>query len=200
MKRKIWYILLTALFLVLLILYKFNKLEFIDDYFYKIIISIKNDNITNIMKNITFLASTNFILLLMLILFILSIFNYKIPIIINILIIIETIINHLIKIIIRRDRPILINLVEETSFSFPSGHTMVSVILYGFIIYIVNKSKLDKIYKIIIISLLSLLILLIMISRIYLGVHYFSDVIAGFTLALAILLLAIDIIERKKIL
>ena len=136
----------------------------------------------------------------MIIFFILSFIKGKIFNIINLLIIGETIINRIIKIIVRRERPILINLVEESSFSFPSGHTMVAVTLYGFLIYLINKSKLNKRVKIILNICLILLISLIIISRIYLGVHFFSDCASGIFLALAYLLTIINVLERKKIL
>ena len=154
---------------------------------------------TNIMKFITFFGSTKFIIFLMILFLLISIRIKKIPIIINVIILGEVLLNNIVKIIVRRDRPKLINLVEEKTFSFPSGHTMVSVVLYGFLIYLINKSKINNKLKCLLISLLSILILLIMISRIYLGAHYFSDVLAGLSLALAYLLIIINFIERKKL-
>ena len=76
---------------------------------------------------------------------------------------------------------------------------MISVTLYGFIIYLIYKSKLNNNIKTFLIICLLLLIILIIISRIYLGVHYFSDCIAGVFLALSFLLTSIEIMERKKI-
>ena len=77
---------------------------------------------------------------------------------------------------------------------------MAAVVFYGFLIYLIRKSKLDKKYKILVSIILSLLIILIMMSRIYLGAHYFSDVIAGASLATSYLLLLIDMLERRNVL
>ena len=106
--------------------------------------------------------------------------------------------NFIVKNIIRRDRPIDINLIIENGFSFPSGHSMVSFAFYGFIIYYVYCSHLSKLWKTIIISILTLLVLMIGLSRIYLGVHYASDVIGGFVLALVYLIIFIKYIYKKE--
>jgi len=200
MKRRFLIVISLIVFLLMFLLYKIDCIEFIDNYFYDLIIKIKSDNMTDIMKFLTFFASVKFVILVLIVLIALSIWLKKIPIIINVIVIGEVILNNIVKLIVKRDRPKLISLVKETSFSFPSGHTMVSVVLYGFLIYLISKSKINKILKKILIALLSILILLIMISRIYLGVHYFSDILAGFSLALSYLLVVINIIERKKLL
>ena len=200
MKNKKLIILCIFIFLLFLVLYLYNCVNVIDNFMYNIIISIKNENITNIMKFFTFFGSVYFILLLMVLFLLLSIFTNKIWYILNIIIFGQAIINRSIKLIVRRDRPTLINLVNESSFSFPSGHTMVAVTLYGFLIYLIFNSKLNKNSKYVLISGLILLITLIIISRIYLGVHYFSDCIAGIFLALAYLLICIEILKRRKIL
>jgi len=200
MKRRYLIIVCILVFFIFLGLYLVDSVKGIDDLIYNFIISIKSDYMTNIMKFITFFGSTKFIVFLMIIFLILGLKRKKVFNIINVIIIGEVILNNLVKIIVRRDRPELINLVHETSFSFPSGHTMVSVTLYGFIIYLISKSKLSNKLKTLFIVLLTLLITLIVISRIYLGVHYFSDCMAGIALALAYLLLCIEILERKKLL
>lgn len=83
------------------------------------------------------------------------------------------------KIFFHRLRP-LDALITEKSFSFPSGHALISIALYGLITYIIYRNYQKKSQKITIASIGTLLILLIGISRLYLGVHYFSDVIGGY--------------------
>lgn len=200
MKRRILIIGAFILFLLFLMLYLFNGVNFLDTFVYDLIINLKSDIFTNFMKFITFFASTKFITVIVIILFIISLFKGKLPLIINWIILGEVFINNILKVIIKRERPTLINLVTETTYSFPSGHTMVAVVFYGFLIYLINKTKLEKMYKYIINSLLTILIILIMVSRIYLGTHYFSDVMAGACLATSYLLLMIEILERRNIL
>ena len=103
--------------------------------------------------------------------------------------------NQLLKRIVERPRPEGFRIVEELGYSFPSGHSMVSMGFYGFFIYLIYKKVKNKYIKWISISLISLLILLIGISRIYIGVHYASDVLAGFVLSIAYLGLFTHIIK-----
>ena len=105
--------------------------------------------------------------------------------------------NQSFKLIFARTRPEDINLINEFGYSFPSGHSMVSLAFYGFFIYIIAHLKIKKNKKILYCSLLALFVLLIGISRIYLGVHYASDVLAGYALAMAYLIIYIKLIYNK---
>ncbi|MGG5253956.1 phosphatase PAP2 family protein [Neobacillus sp. SM06] len=89
--------------------------------------------------------------------------------------------NVLLKNIFKRQRPDLHRLITETSYSFPSGHSMGSFIFYGAIAYIILHYARKKSAKTFGIVLMALFILFIGISRIYLGVHYPSDVVGGYT-------------------
>jgi membrane-associated phospholipid phosphatase len=91
-----------------------------------------------------------------------------------------TVLNNILKVLFHRQRPMLEHLVPVTGLSFPSGHAMISYAFYGLVIYLVWLNTENKYLKYVIAVLLSILILLIGISRIYLGVHYPSDVLAGF--------------------
>lgn len=105
--------------------------------------------------------------------------------------------NQLLKRIIERPRPQEFQIVKELGYSFPSGHSMVSMAFYGFFIYLIYKKVKNKYIKWSSIILLSLLIILIGISRIYLGVHYASDVLAGFLLSISYLVLFTHIIRTS---
>ena len=85
------------------------------------------------------------------------------------------------KQIYARPRPAIITaLVTESGFSFPSGHSMGSAAFYGFIIYLIAQSDLKPAIKRAVSAMIVALIGLIGFSRIYLGVHYLSDVAGGF--------------------
>lgn len=112
--------------------------------------------------------------------------------------------NLLLKWIFHRARPNIHPLIAETGYSFPSGHSMVSLAFYGMLAYFLVLFLKNRTTKKITIIAFSFLIFLIGISRIYLGVHYPSDVIAGFSaggvwliVCLIFLNIIIDI-RRKK--
>lgn len=104
--------------------------------------------------------------------------------------------NQLLKHIVQRPRPTEYRLIDESGYSFPSGHSMVSAAFYGFLIYLIFKNVKNKYIKSISITLLSLLVCLIGISRIYLGVHYTSDVLAGFLISILYLIIFTSIVDN----
>lgn len=103
------------------------------------------------------------------------------------------------KNVYRRERP-LFNLIEKPSdFSFPSGHTMCSVAFYGFVIYLVSKYIKNKVLRCFLYFLLVLIILIIGFSRIYLNVHFTTDVIGGAILGSVCLLMIINYVKIRDI-
>ena len=156
--------------------------------------NIMNDGLTLILKAITELGGVAFTVLAGVLIFM---FCKKNRWFITIDLVGVTLVNQVIKHIIRRPRPNVLRLVEESGYSFPSGHSMVSMAFYGIIIYLVYKNVSNKYLKWILIILLSLLILSIGFSRIYVGVHYFTDVVGGFLLGLAYLIIYINIYNKK---
>lgn len=198
-KYLIWIILVLGLllFFYLVRLINANTISILDNYIYNLIKGFISPKMTPIVKFITEFGNYT-VMVPVIILFYLfnkdKSFNRYFTI--NLVAIFTS--NFIVKNIIRRDRPIDINLIIENSFSFPSGHSMVSFAFYGFIIYYVYCSHLSKLGKTIIISILTLLVLMIGLSRIYLGVHYASDVIGGFVLALVYLIIFIKYIYKKE--
>ena len=173
-----------------------NNISWFDNFIYNIVINLKSDFMTNVMKGITFLGSVKFIIIINVLVFIYSMVKKKYNLLlITISSITSPIVNNILKVIFKRPRPIIINMIEERSYSFPSGHSMISILFYGSIIYLLNKYKIKHCKLISII--LSMLILLIGISRIYLGVHYPSDVLGGYLTA-GICLTIITLIYKKK--
>ena len=201
MKNKKYYIPFTllVLFIINSILVINNKYVSIDDSVYNFIIKFSSEMTTKFMKIFTFLGSTPFIIGLCILVFVILFYQkqkeyaYKCAGIL----VISTLINNIVKVIVRRPRPEYITVVENT-FSYPSGHTMASVTLYGFLIYFILKSKISRTYKIVFSIILSIIPVLVGISRIYLGAHYFSDVFGGALLSF-MLLSSIDIIYDKTL-
>ena len=163
---------------------------------YKIISTfLISDFATPIAKFITNFGGAIFIILLTVIL-IAVIKNKKIGLSILTNLAIITILNQLLKRILQRPRPTEYRIIEESGYSFPSGHSMISMAFYGYLIYLIYKYVENKYVKWILISLLSILICLIGISRIYLGVHYTSDVLGGFLISISYLVIYISAVNN----
>ena len=116
-----------------------------------------------IAKFITNFGGAIFLIVLTIIL-IISIKNKKIGLSIFSNLAIITILNQLLKRILQRPRPTEYRIIEETGYSFPSGHSMISMAFYGYLIYLIYKYVENKYVKWILISLLSVLICLIGVS------------------------------------
>ncbi|MED1749049.1 MULTISPECIES: phosphatase PAP2 family protein [Bacillus] len=112
----------------------------------------------------------------------------------------EKTINHELKGLFARERPAFDHLVNETYYSFPSGHSMNAATIYPFIAYLLVemipwlKEKQKTVYLI-----TGLCVFLIGISRMYIGVHYLTDVTGGFAIGLALFLLCKKIDERLPV-
>ena len=190
-KNMKWIILFICLVLIIGIVKEIvdNEIMILDVGGYNFVSKyLISDNITPIVKGITQLVGAIFLIGLSVILSII-IKNKKIGILIWINIVISTLLNQILKYIVQRPRPTEFRIIDERGYSFPSGHSMVSAAFYGFLIYIIYKNIKNKYIKWGLITILSLLIVLIGISRIYLGVHYTSDVIAGILISILYLII-----------
>jgi undecaprenyl-diphosphatase len=107
--------------------------------------------------------------------------------------------NLILKKIINRTRPEAEHLVAVETLSYPSGHAMTAMAFYGFLIYLISQFRISKILKFPIIILLILLILSIGISRIYLGVHFPSDIAGGYIAGLIWVVFCVMIFNLMKI-
>lgn len=103
------------------------------------------------------------------------------------------------KEVFKRVRPALeYQMTQVDGYSFPSGHALVSVCFYGAIIYIIFRLIKNNLLKYILMSILAVLILAVGLSRIYLGVHYPTDVLGGFFLGLFIIFFWITLYYKCK--
>lgn len=166
----------------------------LDSSIYEKVNYISSNRMTLFAKILTQLGSFKVISILTALSF-LTIKDKKIGIKVFINILIIALINQLIKFIIRRERPDY-RMVEERGFSFPSGHTMGAMGFYGFYIYLAYKCIDSKKLKMFIIAFLATIIVSIGITRIYLGVHYPTDVIAGFFVTIAIIIVNVKLLDK----
>lgn len=168
-----------------------------DSVVYNFLVNNRNEALNNFFKIITQFGSA-LVLIIITILCVIFIRDKKYKILVPANLVTIAIINIVLKNFFLRPRPNELRLIEETGYSFPSGHAMASTAFYGLLIYIVHEKVENKILRNTICIMLGLLILLISISRIYVGVHYTSDVIAGTCFSIAYLILITRLIKSQN--
>ncbi len=195
-------IILAVLFLVCFAFVAFQlkagKLTGFDSKIYGLVTAHMSNSITIAMKGLTSFCSVQFIGVLIVLFCIIGIRKqnlrfYNSMMLLNL--VCAWLINFALKTSFHRDRPNFARLVNETGFSFPSTHAMVSAAFYGFLVYLCIVF-LKKPIKQILSAILILLVLMIGISRVYLGVHYASDVTAGILLGFAWVILFTYFIDK----
>ena len=156
---------------------------------------------TSFIQGVTFLGNHNFLVPVNLLLIVYFFFikkhkwySIKVPVIALGGLLLMT----LLKQLFNRPRPLIPLLEPVKGLSFPSGHAMMSVTFYGLLILLVWEYITNRFWKWLLTSLLVILILLIGFSRIYLRLHYFSDVMAGFAAGIIWLSLSVWIIGRME--
>jgi len=197
-KKVISIILLILLFCILAIVVKTKNNLVIDEKIYSVISMLHSDVATVFFKSVTILGNAKIIGLICIILLLPKKTRYIVGMPITIVTFVSGIVNILLKNVFERQRPILEQLVNEDSFSFPSGHSMVTAAIYSMIIYLSSKYIKNNKIKNIVNIVSCVIIFLVGISRIYLRVHYFSDVIAGWLLGIVIVSIYSVIEDRIK--
>lgn len=180
----------VVIFIMLMVFIKNGSIVNFDNSVYSVVTANTNNFLDNMFKVITFFASTKFIVGIVLVIFAFLFFvkkEKKLAFVIGGSVGFAALFNRIVKDIFRRERPTVRRLVEEKSFSFPSGHTNASVALCGILIFFIMRSKMKKSVKIPVCIALGIVPICVAISRIYLGAHFASDVIGAAVLTSAIL-------------
>lgn len=193
--QKTVFILSIILLLVLISLVVSHRNFIIDEKVFDFINNFISDKNTKVMKEITHLGSAKILFIIFIILLLCN-KNKLIGLTIGINLLLSSNLNFWIKQIIRRPRPTNIMLIKESGFSFPSGHTMTSITFYGFLAYLTIKYVKNKYLKITILTILSVLMIIIPLSRIYLKVHYTTDIIGGILCAIIYLIIFINLTKK----
>lgn len=171
-----------------------NEIGQFDTAIYTVISKYISEPLTSILKVVTNLGGAIGVIPISLgILLFMKDKKYGICVLMNLIII--TGINQALKFIIQRPRPIEFRIIDQSGYSFPSGHSMVSMAFYGLLIYLIYHNVKNKYVKWTMCIILSILILLIGFSRVYLGVHYASDVIGGFCFSIGYLIVYTKMIK-----
>ncbi|GFR34227.1 phosphatase PAP2 family protein [Thermobrachium celere] len=156
----------------------------LDIYILQLVLSIRNNVLTKIFKGITVLGNYEWIIAFTVLVMALMIRDNrkKFSAFFGLNITLVWLFNELLKVLFKRPRPDLIyRLVDARGYSYPSGHAMISLTFALILVYYLNERD----FKYISIKFTVIILALIIgISRIYLGVHYFTDVLAGWSVAI----------------
>ncbi|CAN7233209.1 phosphatase PAP2 family protein [Paenibacillus sp. LjRoot153] len=139
--------------------------------------------LTSVMKGFTFIGSTPVVIVISVtcLLLFFKFLNHRLELILFVALVAGTaILNQLLKISFQRERPSLHRLIQESGYSFPSGHSMVVFALYAALAFLLWRHVPTRRGRTAVILISIMMILLIGISRIYLGVHYPSDVVGAY--------------------
>lgn len=184
MKKKQFLFLVIALFILFLIitgLVIFNWTGPFDNFIYSAVRSLECDFFDKYFVFVTKFG--NEITIVSVVIIVMIIFRSWDGWLLGILAANSALTNKIIKYIIQRPRPDVLKLIKQGGYSYPSGHSMISIAVYGYLLYYVLKRVSNKYIKYSLSVILTILILSVGISRIYVGVHYASDVLGGFIFA-----------------
>ena len=176
---------LLGLFIINTILVITGLVKNIDNSVYNFIISFRNSFLDNYFRFITHCGNASYVIILLGICIVLMRNKHALYLCFSSSS--SVVFNTIVKNIIRRDRPNILRLITQGGYSYPSGHTMISMCCYGYLFYYVFNNVKNKYLRVFLLVILSILIISIPISRIYLGVHYFSDIMGGLLLGGCIL-------------
>ncbi|MDO6390208.1 phosphatase PAP2 family protein [Pontibacter sp. BT731] len=160
----------------------------------------RSESMTRLMRFFSFFASADYLLVApALIVLVMAWFHHLRWYALKVLVIAftSTMLNQLLKRLFERPRP-MTAMLEQSGLSFPSGHAMIGSSFYGLLIYIVWREVRSPFWRWLWVSLLSVLLLLIGYSRIYLNVHYTTDVLAGYAMGIIWLLIAVWLMKKLE--
>ncbi|TVX98995.1 phosphatase PAP2 family protein [Paenibacillus cremeus] len=139
--------------------------------------------LTHVMKFFTFIGNGYCVVFVsaIVLFFLYQVLHHRKELILFIAVVVgSAVLNETLKLIFHRARPTLHRIVVANGFSFPSGHSMSAFSLYGIVAFLLWRHTSTPLGRGILIMLSMIMILTIGVSRIYLGVHYPSDVVGGF--------------------
>lgn len=186
-KRNLWLIVIPViLFAMLAVSLEAGIHEGFESWVYDITIKPMSPLLTKILIVITNIGGSIAITLICLLLIAIPATRRTIALPVSAGVIISTMLNYILKNIFARQRPDILRLIVMDGYSFPSGHAMVNTTLYCMLIFMTYRLTRNKRILIPVSTICVLLILVIGFTRIYLGVHYAMDVIAGWIMGFAV--------------
>ncbi|WP_281182920.1 phosphatase PAP2 family protein [Staphylococcus schleiferi] len=198
-KRISLLLIFTLIFSVIAMFHESRLGKWIDNEVYSFIYSSESFISTSIFFGATQICEVwAMITLSLIVVTLLMLYKYKIEALFFALtMIMSGVTNPILKNIFDRERPTLLRLIDISGFSFPSGHAMGATAFFGSLMFVAHRILKGK-SKAFVIGASALFIILISSSRVYLGVHYPTDIIAGIIGGVICILLS-QLILRKQL-
>lgn len=188
-----------AVFFMILFLVQSGKAAAFDDAVRFFFYDMRSGALTSAAKAMTYLGNWQSVTVLCIILLIIKPTRIRYGIPVSAGAISVTVINKIIKNLVRRERPDQIyHLIKQGGYSFPSGHSITSMFVFGMLIYLVRVNVQNRKAANVLTVIIAVPMVCIGLSRIYLGVHYPSDVLAGWALGIAVMMVVIEIADRLR--
>ncbi len=188
-----------AVFFMMLFLVQSGKAAAFDDAVRFFFYDMRSGALTSAAKAMTYLGNWQSVTVLCIILLIIKPTRIRYGIPVSAGAISVTVINKIIKNLVRRERPDQIyHLIKQGGYSFPSGHSITSMFVFGMLIYLVRVNVQNRKAANVLTVIIAVPMVCIGLSRIYLGVHYPSDVLAGWALGIAVMMVVIEIADRLR--
>ena len=188
----------AGFFLMLMIVLGGNAAA-VDDPVREAFYSVRSESLTAVVKIITYMGNWQTVTAVCIVLLLVkgTRMTYGVPV--SLCAISVSLINKCVKHLVERARPDdIMHLVEEGGFSFASGHSATSMAVCLLLIYLVRKNMQAGKKADILTVLIAIPMLLIGPSRIYVGVHYPTDVIAGWCLGIVVAVIVIEVMEKTE--
>ncbi len=187
----------VILFAILSILIKMSILTGFEEWVYSKAAENMSPTLTSIMKGITHIGDSSAVIAFCLFLLIVPKTRKTVALPVSSALITSVMLNETLKHIFARSRPDILRLINETGYSFPSGHAMNNATLYTMLILLINRYVRNTPLKLTLSSICVALAVMIGCSRIYLGVHYAGDVFGGWLLGFALSVIIYSMWENK---
>lgn len=186
-RRKMWFVIVPVLlFAMLTVCLRAGITVHFEGWAYSEAVEEMSPALTAVMRFITHMGDSVTVTLFCLALFIAPKPRKTIALPVSTAVISSAVLNFILKNLFTRERPDILRLINETGYSFPSGHAMINASLYTMLILLIFKHVESTSKKAVLTAICVILTVLIGYSRVYLGVHYADDVLGGWLFGFAV--------------
>ncbi len=196
-KKSIIVLLLVMLFFLIAFLLTNGYLDFFNNLIYSQVAKLIHPWLTAILRVFTEVGGLyGIVFIIILLLIYKETRSFSLPV--GLTVLFSHLLNQVLKDLFAIPRPNVLRLIDITGFSFPSGHAMNNATLYFLLLFITLRKNITKNQRIFNIVFFSFMVFIIGFSRVYLGVHTASDILAGWLFGLALALISDLVISLRK--